>query len=185
MTSSRATLRAAWAAGLCQVGCPLGLKGSVDKNLIPFALQKGAALFPCTRATTLLIENGAAVGVEAYGVDPVTEERARKLTFRAKKVFLCGGAIGTALVLLRQGIGNASGQVGENLRVHLASSAVARFEQQVDAWHGVPQGYYADLPDEPAVLEIVLPATPEIYATQYREYSRPMAGLRATSRAPA
>jgi choline dehydrogenase-like flavoprotein len=163
--------------GLCQVGCPLGLKGSVDKNLIPFALSKGAALFPCTRATQILVENGAAVGVEAHGVDPVTEERQRKLTFKAKKVFVCGGAIGTPLVLLRQGLGNGSGQVGENLRVHLASSAVARFEQVVDAWRGVPQGYYTDLQNEPAVLE-TFSATPEIYATQYREYSRPINHLR-------
>jgi choline dehydrogenase-like flavoprotein len=117
------------------------------------------------------------VGVEAHGVDPVSEERQRKLTFKAKKVFVCGGAIGTPLVLLRQELSNGSGQVGENLRVHLASSAVARFEQVVDAWRGVPQGYYTDLQNEPAVLE-TFSATPEIYATQYREYSRPINHLR-------
>jgi choline dehydrogenase-like flavoprotein len=163
--------------GLCGLGCPLGLKGSVDRNLIPFALGKGAALFPSTRATKILVENGTAVGVEAHGVDPVTEERLRKLTFRAKKVFLCAGAIGTPMLLLRNALANSSGQVGENLHVHLASSTVARFADLVDVWKGATQGYYTDLPGEPAVLE-TFSATPEIYATQYREYSRPMNRLR-------
>jgi choline dehydrogenase-like flavoprotein len=163
--------------GLCGVGCPLGLKGSVDRNLIPFALSKGAALFPCTRATKILIENGAAVGVEAHGIDPATEERQRKLTFKAKKVFLCAGAVGSPMLLLRQGLANGSGQLGENLHVHIASSAVGRFEEIVDVWHGATQGYYADVPGENAVLE-TFSATPEIFATQYREYSRPMNRLR-------
>lgn len=163
--------------GICQFGCPLGFKGSVDRNLIPFSLQNGAALFPCTRAVSLIIENGAAVGVEAYGIDPLTEVRKKKLTFRAKKVFLCGGAMGTPLFLLRSGVCNGSGQVGENLRVHLAAGVVAAFDQIVDLWHGAQQGYYARLPGENAVLE-TFSATPEVFATQYGEYSKPMKQLR-------
>ncbi|MBK7857602.1 MAG: GMC family oxidoreductase [Archangiaceae bacterium] len=163
--------------GICQMGCPLGLKGSVDRNLIPHALSRGAALFPSARAVNLIIENGAAVGVEAYGVDAATEERKRKLTFRCKKVFLCAGAIGTPLFLLRAGVANGTGQVGENLRVHLASGVVARFPQIVDMWHGAQQGYYAHLPGENAVLE-TFSATPEVFATQYSEYSKPVKRLR-------
>ena len=102
-TSSRATRRRASAAASASSAARWGFKGSVDRNLIPFSLQSGAALFPCTRAVSLIVENGAAVGVEAYGVDPLTEERKRKLTFRAKKVFLCGGAIGSPMFLLRTG----------------------------------------------------------------------------------
>ena len=169
--------------GLCQLGCPIGGKGSVDRNLIPSSLENGAALFTCTRATNILIENGTAVGVEAYGVDPMTEARQRKITFRAKKVFLCAGAISSPAILLRQGICNSSGQVGKNLRVHAAQGAVGRFEQVIDAWNGVPQGYYADLPGEHAVLE-TFSATPEIYAVQYEEYAGPSTGC-GTSRAPA
>lgn len=163
--------------GICQFGCPMGFKGSVDRNLIPLSLINGAALFPCTRAASLIVENGAAVGVEAYGVDPMTEERQRKLTFRCKKVFLCGGAIGTPTFLLRNGLANSSGLVGENLRVHLAAGVVARFDQVVDMWHGAQQGYYAPLPGSNAVME-TFSATPEIFATQYSEYSKPLKKLR-------
>lgn len=163
--------------GICQLGCPLGLKGSVDRNLIPFALEHGAALFPCTRAVSLLVENGAAVGVEAYSVDPLTEERRRKLTFRAKKVFVCAGAVGTPLFLMRSGVAGGSGQLGENLRVHLAAGVVARFEQTLDMSHGAQQGYYATVPGGAAVLE-TFSATPEVFATQYAEYGRPMKRLR-------
>lgn len=163
--------------GLCQLGCPVGGKGSVDRNLIPMALAKGAALFSSTRVERVLVENGAAVGVEAWGLEPLTEQPQRKLTVKAKKVFLSGGAISSPMLLLRQGLANSSGHVGNHLHVHSASGICARFEHVVDAWHGVTQGYYVDLPGRPAVLE-TFSATPEIYAIQYEAYAKPMDRLR-------
>jgi choline dehydrogenase-like flavoprotein len=163
--------------GLCQLGCPVGGKGSVDRTLIPLALAKGAALFSSTRVEKVLVENGAAVGVEAWGLEPMTEVPQRKLTVKAKKVFLCAGAIGSPMLLLRQGLANKSGHVGNHLHVHSASGVAARFEQVIDPWHGVTQGYYVDLPGRPAVLE-TFSATPEIYAIQYEAYAKPMDRLR-------
>lgn len=163
--------------GLCQLGCPVGGKGSVDRTLIPRALANGAALFSSTRVEKLLVENGAAVGVEAYGLEPLTEAPQRKLTVKAKKVFLCGGAISSPNFLLRQGLANRAGHVGNHLHVHSASGVCARFEHVVDAWHGVTQGYYVDLPGRPAVLE-TFSATPEIYAIQYEAYAKPKQTLR-------
>lgn len=163
--------------GLCQLGCPVGGKGSVDRNLIPAALGRGAGLVSSVRAERLLLENGAAVGVEAWALEPLTEKPLRKLTVRAKRVFLCGGAIGSPMFLLRQKLGNGSGHVGNHLHAHIASGVCARFEQVIDAWHGVTQGYYVDLPGRPAVLE-TFSATPEIYAIQYEAYAKPMERLR-------
>jgi choline dehydrogenase-like flavoprotein len=155
--------------GLCYLGCPIGGKGSVDRNLIPRALEKNAALLTCARVEKILIENGTAVGVEAYGVEPLTETVLKKITVRAKKVFLCGGAISSPTMLLRQKIGNSSGHVGNNLHVHTAMGVCARFEQTIDAWHGASQGYFVDLENEPAVLE-TFNATPGIYSVQAEDY---------------
>lgn len=163
--------------GLCQLGCPIGAKGSVDRNLIPHALSKGAALISSTKAMRIIVENGAAVGVEAHTLDPLEEKPKRTLEVRAKKVFLSGGAISSPMLLLRQGIANSSGHVGNNLHAHTASGLCARFEQIIDAWHGVTQGYYCDLEGEPAVLE-TYSATPDLYSLQYEEYSKPFDQLR-------
>ncbi|MBI3182398.1 MAG: GMC family oxidoreductase [Myxococcales bacterium] len=161
--------------GLCQLGCPIGGKGSVDRNLVPAAVERGAALFTSARATRLLVENRAAVGLEAAVLEPLSERPLRKLTVRAKKVFLCGGAVGTPLFLLTQGLANSSGQVGKHLRVHPATGMCARFEQVIDAWHGVTQGYYVDLED--SMLE-TFSATPDLYYTQFRAFAEPIEHLR-------
>jgi choline dehydrogenase-like flavoprotein len=163
--------------GLCQLGCPIGGKGSVDRNLIPVSLSHGAALLTCARATSIVVENQVARGVEVWAVDPVTEERRRRIQVKAKKVFLCAGAVGSPMLLLRQGLANSSGQVGDNLRVHTGGGITARFEQIIDVWQGVTQGYYTRLQGENAVLE-TFSATPEIYAIGYEEYSRPVDRLR-------
>ncbi|MBM4783824.1 MAG: GMC family oxidoreductase [Archangiaceae bacterium] len=163
--------------GLCQVGCPVGGKGSVDRNLIPRALAAGAAVFSCARASRLLVENGVAIGVEAFGCDPVTEVVSRRLEVRAKKVFLCAGAISTPIFLLRQKLANSNGRVGKNLHVHTALGVVAKFDEVVDGWHGAVQGYYVRLPGENAVLE-TFSASPDIYSVQYEQYSKPMNQLR-------
>jgi len=168
--------------GICQLGCPVGVKGSVDRNMVPLALGKGAALFTRCRATRILVKDGAAVGVECWGVDPVTEERARRFTVRAKKVFLCGGSIGSPLLLLQQGLANSSGHVGQHLRVHAALGVCARFEEIIDAWHGATQGYWTSLEAEPLVLE-TFSATPDIFAISYEEYSRPIDHLRRVAAA--
>lgn len=163
--------------GLCQLGCPVGGKGSVDRTLLPVVLSRGGALVSSVRAQRVLLEGGAAVGVEAWTLDPLSERPKQRLEVRAKRVFLCGGAVNTPMLLLRQGLANSSGQVGNNLHVHCAAGICARFEQLIDAWHGVTQGWYARLEGERAVLE-TFSTTPDIYALQYEAYARPAERLR-------
>lgn len=163
--------------GLCQIGCPVGGKGSVDRNLIPTALEHGAGLLTCAVAEKILASDGKVTGVEVWAVDPITEATKRRIDVKAKKVFLCAGAVGSPMVLWRSGLANSSGQVGNNLRVHSGTGACARFEQIIDLWHGVTQGYYTRLQGENAVLE-TFSATPEIYTIQFEDYSTPINQLR-------
>jgi choline dehydrogenase-like flavoprotein len=163
--------------GLCQLGCPVGVKGSVDRNMVPMAMDQGAALFTRCRASRVLVENGKAVGVEANGIDPLTEHRQRRLKVRAKKVFVCGGAVSTPLLLLASGIADTNLHIGRHLHIQPAAGICARFEELIDAWHGATQGYYAPLEGEPAILE-TFSATPDIFAVSCEEYSRPIDHLR-------
>ncbi|MGQ0508417.1 MAG: GMC family oxidoreductase N-terminal domain-containing protein [Myxococcaceae bacterium] len=161
--------------GLCQLGCPIGGKGSVDRNLIPSSLATGAALITSARVVEVIVEKGAAVGVRAQLLEPMSEKPELKLEVRAKKVFLCGGAINTPVLLLRQGIANSSGMVGKNLRVHAAAGVCARFDEVIDPWDGATQGFYVDTED--SILE-TFSATPDIYFTQYSYFAKPLDLLR-------
>src|SRR2546421_9130609 len=51
--------------GVCQLGCPIGGKGSVDKNLLPSAIEHGADVYSEVRARGLRVERGVVKGLTA------------------------------------------------------------------------------------------------------------------------
>lgn len=161
--------------GVCNLGCPTGGKGSVDRNMIPMTLARGGALVTSASVRKVLLERGRAAGVEAALLDPATDRPVGRLRIKARKVLLAAGSIGTPMLLLRQGIANSTGQVGRNLRVHPGSGMCARFEQVIDAWNGVTQGYYLELED--SILE-TFSATPDLYYTQWPDLASRMDALR-------
>ena len=63
---------------------------------------------------------------------------------RADTVIVAAGALLTPLLLRRNGLGTASGQLGRNLSIHPASAARAVYDEVVDPWAGVPQSVYVD-----------------------------------------
>ncbi len=146
--------------GVCQLGCPTGGKGSVDKNLLPTALEHGARIFSEVRATKVLVEKGVARGVEATFLDRESEEARGTVIFEADRVFVSAGAFGSPQLLQKSGICNSSGQLGENLHIHPGSPAGAEMDEEVRYWDGVTQGYYVPL--DHAILE-TFTATPEIF----------------------
>ena len=82
--------------GRCVLGCPDGIKWD-SRRYLDSALRRGAQLVCGGRVTRILIENGAARGVEIrFG--------RRKKTLAADLVILAAGGLGTPLVLERSGI---------------------------------------------------------------------------------
>lgn len=126
--------------GLCCFGCPTDAKRSTNVSYLPAALDAGAMLFHHARVEEVLIAGGRAVGVVARAKGG-NEPRVRVL---AKTVVLSGGSIGTPAMLLRQGLANSSGEVGRNLTVHPCSNAWALFDETIEGWKGIPQGYGID-----------------------------------------
>jgi choline dehydrogenase-like flavoprotein len=145
--------------GVCQLGCPIGGKGSVDKNLLPAAMAKGAHVYSQVRASQVLVERGAARGVRAALLDLEDEQRGEAI-FEADLVFVCAGAFGTPQLLQRSGLCGGSGQLGENLHLHPGTASGAEMPEEVRYWDGVTQGYYVHLDD--AIIESFT-STPELF----------------------
>ncbi len=146
--------------GVCQLGCPTGGKGSVDKNLLPRAMARGAEIYSEVAARDLLIERGRCQGVRAAILERGTRKPLGEFTVRAKKTFLCGGALGTPQLLQRNRICNGSGQLGENLHIHSAQGGAALFDEEINFWSGVTQGYFVHVSG--GILE-TFTATPELF----------------------
>ncbi|MBI3272180.1 MAG: GMC family oxidoreductase [Planctomycetes bacterium] len=160
--------------GVCCFGCPSDAKMSVNLSYIPPALEKGLRLYTRCLATRLLVEHGRAVGVEGGFVEATHQAPRHRIRVRARAVVLAAGSIYSPVFLLRNGLANSSGQVGRNLSLHPCTRVTALFDEVVDGWKGVPQGYCVDtLRDEgvmlegiqgpPALIDPLLPFTGKAY----------------------
>ncbi len=125
--------------GLCCFGCPTDAKRSTNVSYVPEALKAGAMLYTEARVDRILVEHGRAVGVVAVAKN--RDGRKVKLTVRAKAVVLSCGTMYTPLLLLKNKLANSSGMVGKNLSIHPASMSWALFDEKIEGWNAIPQGY--------------------------------------------
>jgi choline dehydrogenase-like flavoprotein len=125
-------------SGFCDFGCRTDARRGTHIAYIPPALEKGALLLTGLRAERVLFQGRRAAGIECTAKD------GRTLRVRARAVVLAGGAIPTPLFLLKQGICNASGQVGRNLSTHPSSGFSALFDEDIRGHEHIPQGYGCD-----------------------------------------
>jgi choline dehydrogenase-like flavoprotein len=155
-------------AGVCVFGCPENAKQSMEKNFLPAASGLGATIITSARAEKIISHNNVVHGIQGSFLD-ANRKRRTKFRIDAPVVVLSCGAIYTPYLLLRNRLANRSGQVGRNLHIHPAAKVIALFSEVINAWSGVPQGYYVDdYADEgimfegfflpPAILSFALPA---------------------------
>ena len=89
----------------------------------------GATLLSRCRAERIIInKDGCATGVSAIALDPSPAE----IKIHARIVVLAAGAIYSPYLLLKQKIGNSSGQVGLNLHIHPCVSTIAELDRRLD-----------------------------------------------------
>lgn len=139
--------------GTCHLGCPSGGKASVDRSLLPDAVNHGARIMTRARVERILVEGGRATGVVATVLDPETRAPRGELTVRADVVVVAGNALYSPLLLERSGLGGP--ERGRHLAIHPGLPVIADFDEPVRMWSGVPQGYWADCPeDERALVEV-------------------------------
>lgn len=123
--------------GVCCFGCPTDAKRSTNVSYMPLALKAGAQLFTGARVERVLHDRGRVTGVQARAVGG---KRVR-LTVRAKVTVVACGTLFTPLLLERSGLCQSSGQLGRNLSIHPAGVALGVFDEPIQSWNAVPQGY--------------------------------------------
>ena len=126
-------------SGFCGLGCPVNAKRSMLVTLVPDAIDAGARLVYRARIDKLetsgsSVTKATATFFDADGLKPT----GKKLTIKAKRFILSGGAINTPGVLLRSGI-TLGGLVGERTFLHPVIGSLAEYEQIIDPWKGAPQ----------------------------------------------
>ena len=125
--------------GVCVFGCPTDAKRSTNVSYVPMALRAGAELFHGVRVERIIVAGGRATGVVARARD--ASGRTRTVTVHARAVVISCGSLMTPILLERNGLGLASGELGGNLSIHPAVGALAVFDEPINGWNGIPQGY--------------------------------------------
>ncbi len=193
----RRNARGCVGSGVCAFGCPTSAKQHVGITYLPRAQAAGATIITGADVRRILVEGGRARGVQARlrapegarsgdGDGALDERESRpgrlrirgersweELEVRAPRVVLAAGTVHTPLLLARNGLGAASGQLGRNLVLHPATAAFALMDEVVDMARGVPQSFYVDeFASEGVMFEGI--AGPPAYAA----LSLPLTGAR-------
>ena len=122
-------------SGVCAFGCPTGGKQHTGNTYVPLAWAAGAITVTGAKATRVVVEDGAARGVEARTKDG-------RLRIDADLVVVACGTAGTPVLLRRSGVRHR--QLGRNLSLHPATGVWAEMDEPVDMHAGVPQAYGVD-----------------------------------------
>lgn len=123
--------------GSCPTGCALDAKQAAHVSELARAAAAGARVIAGAEVTKVTLAGGRASGVVARTANG-------HFSVGARAVVLCGGALGTPELLLRQRLANSSAQVGLNLSIHPACWVGARFDEEVRGWDGVMQSWHVD-----------------------------------------
>lgn len=147
--------------GFCNFGCPVGGKASVDTNLIPMAMGRGAIVQADTKVDGVLVEGDRAVGATGSVRDTDTGEEVGRIEVRADRVFLCAGGVGTPRTLHHAGLAGRLGPaLGKGLHIHPGNAVLGECDHDVNMWKGATQGAYFESPDLPGVLPHTLSMPP-------------------------
>jgi choline dehydrogenase-like flavoprotein len=109
---------------LCSRGCPFGAYFSTQSATLPAAVATGnLTLRPFSLVNQILYDKDKK---RAKGVLVIDAEALQTIEYEAKIIFVCGSTLGSTFLLLNSielgglpdGLGNTSGQLGQNLMDH-------------------------------------------------------------------
>lgn len=131
-------------SGECIFGCPTGSKQSVERSVLPLAFAAGAKLYANCRVEKLDHEFGRVHRIRAAFTEPSSGKILNYLTIYPKKVVVAAGTLHTPVLLQKSGLGKRSGELGKNLTLHPTAKIAGLFDEVVDGFRGVPQGFSLD-----------------------------------------
>ena len=129
LTDSEAHFRG---LGFSTLGDPYGIKQGTLNTYLLHAFEHGARLLADTRVERVTLEGGRATGAEA--VHTTADGRQVRVSVRAKRVVVAGGAIQTPALLLRSGLKHP--HIGRHLNLHPTVVVAGLYEQRMDPWFG-------------------------------------------------
>jgi len=145
--------------GYCGLGCRIGAKMSTTKTWLADAHDRGGRLVVRTKVDRVLVDGGAARGIEGRTAS------GHRLRVRSRAVVAACGAIQTPALLKRSGLRNAN--LGRNLKVHPVAAVFGTFDAEVNGWEGTMQARYVDehtnLRDGHGVLYETGPLHPHLF----------------------
>ena len=121
---------------LCHYGCPLGAKQSTLKTWLQDAYDGGTRILVRTRADRVIVEGGAARGVEARTA------AGHRVTVHSRAVVSAAGALNTPALLARSGV--RSKALGKHLRLHPVMVVWGQMEDEVRPWEGMLSATFSD-----------------------------------------
>jgi choline dehydrogenase-like flavoprotein len=121
---------------LCHYGCQLGAKQSTLKTWLQDAHEAGTRILVRTRADRVIVEQGAARGLEAKTHD------GHRVTVRARAVVSAAGALHTPALLARSGV--RSSALGKHLRLHPVMVVWGQMDEEVRPWEGMLSATFSD-----------------------------------------
>ncbi|MDJ0366308.1 GMC family oxidoreductase [Hymenobacter sp. H14-R3] len=155
--------------GFSTLGDAHGVKQGTLNTYLSVAAAHGARLLPDTRAERVTVVGGRATGAEAVHTTP--EGRPVRITVRAQRVVVAGGAIQTPALLLRSGLRHP--HLGRHLHLHPTVVVAAHYPHAMHSWHGPSMSVVNDTftrlqgtnfgvkletpPTHPGLLAMVLP----------------------------
>lgn len=126
--------------GTCLIGCPVNAKKNARFVAIPAALAAGAQVLLRARVTRIDHHTAEQKVVRVSRLDPRGHRSVGEISIRARVVILAAGAVGSAALLLRSGIGNE--HTGRHLSLQPQLPVTAWFrDQDVRAFRGIPQAF--------------------------------------------
>ncbi len=119
--------------GACMIGCGVGAKNTLDKNYLWLAERLGVRIVPETEAVRVRAVEGG------YEVDTRRSRgRAARRTWRAPRVVVSGGVIGSVKLLQRSredgGLPGLSPQLGKHVRTNSESILAADSSDPSVGW---------------------------------------------------
>ncbi|MDO7885976.1 GMC family oxidoreductase [Hymenobacter cheonanensis] len=155
--------------GYSTLGDAHGHKQGTLNTYLRTAAAHGARLLPNTRAERVTTVAGRATGAEAVHTT-ATGQRVR-ISVRAERVVVAGGAIQTPALLLRSGLRHP--HLGRHLHLHPTVAVAAHYPHPMHSWHGPSMSVVNDTftrlggsnfgvkletpPTHPGLLAMVLP----------------------------
>jgi choline dehydrogenase-like flavoprotein len=154
--------------GICQYGCSVGAKSSVDRTLLSDAEKSGrVGVYANCRVTSFETRGDRVVAVTGTSRSPEDESASLPMRVEAETFVLSCGPIGSPLMLLTNGLATAE-HCGRHLVIHPTVGSFAKFPQEIRMWSGVTQGYYVDCWDEGYLLQTYT-TTPDQYFLTLQE----------------